>query len=62
MNELLGNGGVVRATIEITRAATGKKETVQVTGYVRAGQFEDAENKENNDGDHSLDGRAQRSD
>jgi hypothetical protein len=34
MTELIGQVGEVRMTLEITRAATGKTETVEVVGKV----------------------------
>ena len=40
MNALFGSVGELKMTLEITRAATGKTETVDLVGHLDAGQIE----------------------
>lgn len=50
MAELKGQPGELRMTLEITRKATGKVETVELVGTVTG---EEPTNKEQEDGSHS---------
>jgi hypothetical protein len=43
MSELQGQPGEIHLTLEIVRAATGEKETVELVGTVTADDEEDAE-------------------
>jgi hypothetical protein len=55
MVDLAGQPAEIRFTLQITRAATGKVETVEMVGYVNPP-------KEQTNGSDSLDGSAQRGD
>lgn len=60
MSELSGGGGEFRATIQITRKATGKVETVELVGRTTPKEHEKIMkdmHKENDDGGHTLDGK-----
>ena len=39
-NDIKGAVGELRFTVEVTRAETGKKETMEMVGYVNQEQFE----------------------
>lgn len=57
MPELQGQVGELRLTLQITRAATGKTETVELVGFV-----DEEKLKELQHGSNPLDGGAQRGD
>tara|TARA_R110000868_G_scaffold59761_2_gene183367 strand:- start:20446 stop:20619 length:174 start_codon:yes stop_codon:yes gene_type:complete len=57
VHELQGQVGELRLTLQITRAATGKTETVELVGFV-----DEEKLKELQHGSNPLDGGAQRSD
>lgn len=46
MVDLKGKEGEVHMTLEVTRKETGKKETVQVVGYVNKEDLEKLKEKE----------------
>ncbi len=50
MSELKGQTGELRMTVEITRKATGKVETVELIGTVTG---EEPTEKEQDDGSHA---------
>jgi hypothetical protein len=49
---LQGSIGEVRMTLEITRAATGKVETVELVGHVLPDNPQPEEKEQNKDGRH----------
>ena len=55
MNALVGQGGELKMTLQITRKATGKTETVELVGRTTPEQHEQIKDliTENNDGSNS---------
>jgi hypothetical protein len=56
-NNVVGGGAEVRMTLEITRAATGKVETVEMVGYIDPEKLKELQN-----GSNTQHGSPQRSD
>lgn len=53
MSNLQGGGGEMRVTLQITRAQTGKVETVELTGKITEEQLKQLTEQEKSDDSHS---------